>query len=62
MIERRKVRKENGKEIGKEKKEITSSRDKVVPDYNRDDKWDSYWPSRAGIGFDVQRHVQYERA
>jgi len=24
------------------------------------DKWDSYGPSRAGIGFDVQRHAQYE--
>ena len=31
-------------------------------DVNTVDKWDSYWPSRAGIGFDVQRHAQYERA
>ena len=37
MIEIRKVRKEKDKEIRKEKKEITPSRDKVVPDYNRDD-------------------------
>jgi len=29
-------------------------------DVNTVDKWDSYWPSRAGIGFDVQRHAQYE--
>ena len=37
MIESKKVRKENEKEIGKEKKEITPSRDGVVTDYNRDD-------------------------
>jgi len=37
VIEIRKVRKRKGKEIRKEKKEITPSRDKVVPDYNRDD-------------------------
>jgi len=35
--ENKKVRKEKDKEIRKEKKEITPSRDKVVPDYNRDD-------------------------
>jgi len=37
VIENKKVRKEKDKEIRKEKKEITPSRDKVVPDYNRDD-------------------------
>ena len=37
MIENKKVRKEKDKEIRKEKKEITPSRDKVVSDYNRDD-------------------------
>ena len=29
-------------------------------DFDTVDKWDSYGPSRAGIGFDVQCHAQYE--
>jgi len=33
----RKCEKRKGKEIRKEKKEITPSREKVVTDYNRDD-------------------------
>jgi len=37
MIENKKSEKRKGKEIRKEKKEITPSCDKVVPDYNRDD-------------------------
>jgi len=37
MIENKKSEKRKGKEIRKEKKKITPSHDKVVPDYNRDD-------------------------
>jgi len=36
--ENKKVRKKKDKEIRKEKKEITPSRDEVVTDYNRDDR------------------------
>jgi len=38
VIENKKSEKRKGKEIRKEKKEITPSRDKVVTDYNRDDR------------------------
>jgi len=37
VIENKKNEKRKGKEIGKEKKKITPSRDKVVTDYNCDD-------------------------
>jgi len=39
------VRKEKDKEIRKEKKEITPSRDEVVTDYNRDDINPAHHPS-----------------
>jgi len=38
----KKSEKRKGKEIGKEKKEITPSHNKVVTDYNHDDNHDIY--------------------